>query len=224
MSIIVVAAPAYRMGTTFVQRLLNCTNKCMIYGEHNLIIQAMLRQLDEINSCGTRSKLQWHEFQKDKNSWTANLQADYQLWATKLRTLLLDMFVPAGFIGGFKKITLTKNDVKTLLTLLPEIKIIYCSRNLRNAKNSYMNMYGFLSEKEYKQYVEMSLSPYDIKEFSDCIIPFEFEQISEDYCCKLLEKLNISYDPSMVKTVVDTKIRERNNYLNPKTGLITNPV
>lgn len=212
---ILVATVSYRCGSTLIQRLLNTSEECMIYGEDNTILSTMGNHISSINSEGNtkRGAKQSEIFMTNKNSFTANLLPHPSHYMWRYSQLLNGIYSSTKKHSGFKCIAPTGDNINLFNRLADNPKIILMYRNLRDSFKSHEEVYGWLNREKFKSVFDRSIPilRYSIKNKDKNIYPFKYTDINYDSVNKLFDWLEID-NRSMIQEVLNTKLREMNNF------------
>ncbi len=144
-----ILAPTTRNGITLIQRLLNSSRKIIIYGENNLLIETLPREIYlNVNihrNEGQKLEQSRQEFlQNNPDIWTSNLMPDtepimnYSIdWFYQLVEHYEDCSRNYGYCRwGVKSPMVSPLTLDRLAELLPNARFLFIYRNLYNAAKS----------------------------------------------------------------------------------------
>jgi hypothetical protein len=212
---ILVATVSHRCGSTLIQRLLNTSEECMIYGEDNAILPTIGNHLSTITTEANtkRSAKQSDIFMKNKNSFTANLLPHPSHYIYRYSQLLSSIYSSDKKYSGFKCIAPTGPDINLFNKLAHNPKIILMYRNMRDSFKSHQEVYGWLNREKFKSVFDRSIPVlrYSIKNRDKNIYPFKYTDINYDSINRLFDWIGID-NRSMIKETLDLKLREMNNF------------
>ena len=212
---ILVATVSYRCGSTLVQRLLNTSEECMIYGEDNSILTSIGNHLYSIKTEGNakRSAKQSEIFQKDKNTFTANLLPHVSQYEYMYSKLLNSIYASNKKHVGFKCIAPTGDNINLFNKLAVDPKIILMYRNMRDSFKSHEEVYGWLNREKFKSVFDRAIPVlrHSIKNKNHNIYPFKYTDINYDSVNRLFDWVGID-NRSMIKETLGLKLREMDNF------------
>lgn len=209
---ILVAGTTYRSGTTLIQRLLNCNEECLIYGEDNCILNVIDSHLLHIVRSQKRSEVQLQNFLKNKNSFSANMLPNIDHVVECWKTYLKNLYGPSKK-SGFKVISPSTRNIETFLSFFKnDAKVVLMYRNLHEAYNSYKNIYNWVDRKTFFSYFQRSsnLLRVSLKGHPN-IFPINYSEISVQKINELFDWLEID-NRSNIEKVLSSKIREMDNF------------
>lgn len=220
---ILVAGATYRCGSTLIQRLLNTSEECMIWGEDQFSLPMFTQFLSRLNgSTMNRAKEQRELFKENKDCWSSNLLPPYYIHTQAvynfLQTLYNDGQKPA-FRIGFKQLYPSTKEITTFFQC-GGTKLIYCYRNLKDAHESYKNIYGFYDEEKLQNLYDQLSKPIiealvgdnpSTKKITDSVFFVDFDDINIDTINDLFDWLGIE-NRSNIKKTLSNNIREVENY------------
>lgn len=213
---ILVASVGYRTGSTLMQRLLNTSNECMIYGEDNMILQVIDNYLNSRSGSIKRGTKQAELFAKNKNIFSANLMRPFHETRRQISNLLESLYGSSDYkYTGFKCISPTYNQMRTFYSLVDDPKIILCYRNIKDAYGSYKETYNWLDEKGYKDvcYRSLPILKYALKNKPNFIFPVKYSDINESKINELFDWAEIE-NRANIKETLSLKLREMDNFDN----------
>lgn len=213
---ILIASVGYRTGSTLMQRLLNTSNECMIYGEDNTILQLIDNYLSQRLSPIKRANKQAELFVKNKNIFSANLSRPFIEYKSQMSNLLNSLYGSSDFPHtGFKCISPTFNHVKTFIGLADSPKIILTYRNINDSYESYKSIYNWMDKGAYFGTCGRTLPvlKYVLKHKPQSIFPVKYSDINEDKINEMFDWLGIN-NRENIKETLSLKIREMDNFNN----------
>ena len=212
---ILVATVSYRCGSTLIQRLLNTSEECMIYGEDNTILSTIGNHIASINTEGNakRAAKQSEIFMTNKNSFTENLLPHVIIYKIMYSKFLNALYSSDKKHSGFKCIAPTGDNINTFNRLAHNPKIILMYRNMRDSFKSHEEVYGWLNREKFKSVFDRAIPVlrYSIKNKDKNIYPFKYTDINYDSVNRLFDWLDID-NRSMIKETLGVKLREMNNF------------
>ena len=213
---IIVAGVSYRCGTTLIQRLINTSDECLIYGEDNGILSTADRYISFISKSMDRSKKQWENFNKNKDTFTANLLRDMNDYIDGFSFLIDSLYGGCGF----KVLSPTEKDID-VLNVLANAKIVLMYRNLNDSWKSYQNIYGYISRENFFKNFERSrtLLKKSLRGDYGNVYPMKYEDLSEDSVNTLFDWLGIN-NRKMIPKVLSNRIVEMDSFCKNSTNYL----
>lgn len=217
---ITVAGSSYRCGSTLIQRLLNASGECIIHGEDNSILYSVGRTLYERKG-NYRAEEQYQDLFDNPNSWTANALPSLRKYQLTYFNMFVNMF---NCGNNFEELNKKFFGFKFLF---PDpvsaygffysygSKMIYVSRNIDDAYESYANIYNWLSKEKFYALYERVKSFEEWLEqetaINNYVYRIQYEDINYDTVSQMFDWIGIE-NKSNIQTVLDTKITEHETF------------